>query len=195
MDYTGRHRSIIGQGDEHFVAEEQLQRFLQKVEQLNALVALIDADPQLRARLAGCDTHQQVVDFASTLGLEIGRRWGENDPPPASEQRNLLASNPPPVGTEQIEVLLQKGQLKLERIHSCAASTPEGQWYDQAQGEWVCLLQGSAKLRFEDEPQPRQLHAGDWLWIAPHRRHRVEATDGGRGCLWLALFLPPNLCP
>ena len=82
------------------VAEEQLQRFLHKVEQLNALVALIDADPQLRARLAGCDTHQQVVDFASTLGLEIGRRWGESDPPAASEQRNLLASNPPPVGTE-----------------------------------------------------------------------------------------------
>ena len=59
------------------VAEEQLQRFLHKVEQLNALVALIEADPQLRARLARCDTHQQVVDFASTLGLEIGRRWGK----------------------------------------------------------------------------------------------------------------------
>ena len=177
------------------VAEEQLQRFLHKVEQLNALVALIDADPQLRARLARCDTHQQVVDFASTLGLEIGRRWGESDPPAASEQSNLLASTPPPVGTEQIEVLLQQGELKLERIHSCAACTPAGQWYDQDQGEWVCLLQGSAQLRFEDEPEPRQLHAGDWLWIAPHRRHRVEATDGGRGCLWLALFLPPNLCP
>lgn len=60
------------------VAEEQLQRFLHKVEQLNALVALIEADPELRARLAGCDTHQQVVDFASTLGLEIdpqAQRW------------------------------------------------------------------------------------------------------------------------
>ena len=57
----------------------------------------------------------------------------------------------------------------------------------------VALLQGSAQLRFQDEPEPRQLHAGDWLWIAPHRRHRVEATDGGRGCLWLALFLPLNL--
>jgi len=121
------------------VAEEQLQRFLHKVEQLNALVALIDADPELRAHLAGCDTHQQVVDFASTLGLEIGRRWGESDPPAASEQRNLLASTPPPVGSEQIEVLLEQGELKLERIHSCAASTPEGQWYDQEQGEWVAL--------------------------------------------------------
>ena len=97
------------------------------------------------------------------------------------------------MGTEQIEVLLQQGGLRLERIHSCAASTPPGQWYDQEQGEWVALLQGSAQLRFEDEPEPRQLHAGDWLWIAPHRRHRVEATDGGRGCLWLALYLPLNL--
>ena len=100
------------------VAEEQLQRFLHKVEQLNALVALIEADPQLRARLASCDTHQQVVDFASTLGLEIGRRWGESDPPAASDQPNLLASTPPPVGSEQIEVLLEQGELKLERIHS-----------------------------------------------------------------------------
>ena len=93
------------------------------------------------------------------MGLEIGRRWGESDPPAASEQRNLLASTPPPVGTEQIEVLLEQGELKLERIHSCAASTPEGQWYDQEQGEWVSLLQGSAQLRFEDEPEPRQLPA------------------------------------
>ena len=44
------------------VAEEQLQRFLHKVDQLNALVALIDADPQLRARLAGCG--ESVVDPA-----------------------------------------------------------------------------------------------------------------------------------
>ena len=59
------------------MAEEQLQRFLRKVEQLNALVALIEADPLLRERLAQCDTHQQVVDLAAELGLEIGRRWGE----------------------------------------------------------------------------------------------------------------------
>ena len=177
------------------MAEEQLQRFLHKVEQLNALVARIDADPQLRQRLAACDTHQQVVDFASKLGFEIGRRWGESDPPAASEQNNLLASSPPPVGTEQIDVLLEQSGLRLERIHSCAASTAPGEWYDQAQGEWVALLQGSAQLRFEDESEARQLHAGDWIWIAPHRRHRVETTDGGRGCLWLALFLPPNLYP
>ena len=175
------------------MAEEQLKRFLHKVEQLNALVALIEADPLLRERLANCDTHQQVVDFAAGLGLEIGRRWGESDPPAAKEQNNLLATQPPPAGNETVEVLLEQGGVRLERIHSCGASTPKGHWYDQEQGEWVALLQGSAQLRFQDEPEPRQLHAGDWLWIAPHRRHRVEATDGGRGCLWLALYLPLNL--
>ncbi|MEB3176835.1 MAG: Nif11 domain/cupin domain-containing protein [Synechococcus sp.] len=171
------------------MAEEQLQRFLHKVQQLNQLVALSEADPGLRARLAACDTHQQVVDLASSLGLEISRRWGEHDTPAASQHPNLLQSTPPPPGQEQVEVLLEQGSIRLERIHSCAAATPSGQWYDQAEGEWVALIQGSAQLRFADEASPRQLHCGDWLWIAPHRRHRVESTDGGRGCLWLALFV------
>ena len=171
------------------MAEEQLQRFLHKVQQLNQLVALTEADPALRARLAACETHQQVVDLASGLGLEISRRWGESDAPDASREANLLRSTPPPPGQEQVEVLLQQGPVRLERIHSCAAATPAGQWYDQAEGEWVALIQGSAQLRFADEASPRQLQCGDWLWIAPHRRHRVESTDGGRGCLWLALFV------
>ena len=171
------------------MAEEQLQRFLLKVEQLNALVALIDTDPELRQQLARCDTHQQVVDLASSLGLEIGRRWGESDPPAPGRTANLLASAVPSPGQERTDVLLQQGQVRLERIHSCAAATPPGQWYEQRQGEWVALLQGSAQLRFADEAHPRALHAGDWLWIEPRRRHRVEATDGGNGCLWLALFV------
>jgi len=177
------------------MAEEQLQRFLDKVKQLNDFVALVDADPALRQRLASCDTHQQVVDLATGLGLEIGRRWGEREPPKPGGLANLLASEPPPPGQERSEVLLQQGPIRLERIHSCAAATAPGQWYDQSQGEWVALLQGSAKLRFADETEPRQLQPGDWLWIEPRRRHRVEATDGGRGCLWLALFINPDSTP
>ncbi len=177
------------------MAEEQLQRFLDKVKQLNDFVALVDADPALRQRLASCDTHQQVVDLATGLGLEIGRRWGESEPPKPGGLANLLASEPPPPGQERSDVLLQQGPIRLERIHSCAAATAPGQWYDQSQGEWVALLQGSAKLRFADETEPRQLQPGDWLWIEPLRRHRVEATDGGRGCLWLALFINPDSTP
>jgi len=183
------------------VSEQQLQRFLHKVDQLNELVAQIKADPALRAQLSACETHQQVVELAAAQGLEIGRRWGENDPPPPPESSkktgltNLFHSLPPAAGSERVELLLEGRGLKLELIHSCAASTPAGQWYDQPLGEWVLLVQGSAQLRFADADSAQQLQPGDLLWIPPHRLHRLEASDGGRGCLWLTLFVAPELEP
>ena len=78
--------------------------------------------------------------------------------------------------------------LRIERIVSRGHASPEGFWYDQPSAEWVLLLQGSARLRFEDEPQPRELKPGDWVEIAPHRRHRVEATSVDQATLWLAVY-------
>ncbi|MEN9878665.1 MAG: hypothetical protein RLZZ158_1704 [Cyanobacteriota bacterium] len=183
------------------VSEQQLQRFLHKVDQLNELVARIEADPALRAQLSACETHQQVVALAAAQGLEIGRRWGENDPPPPPAPgkkpglTNLFRSLPPAAGSERVQLLLEGRGLKLELIHSCAASTPAGQWYDQPLGEWVLLVQGSAQLRFADADRAQQLQPGDLLWIPPHRLHRLESSDGGRGCLWLTLFVAPELEP
>ena len=77
---------------------------------------------------------------------------------------------------------------RLERIHSCLAKSPQGFWYDQSESEWVLVLRGSARLQFEDEAFVRDLCAGDSLWIPPHRRHRVVATDPAPGTMWLALF-------
>jgi cupin 2 domain-containing protein len=188
------------------VSEQQLQRFLHKVDQLNELVARIKADTALRAQLSACESHQQVVELAADQGLEIGRRWGESepgesDPPLAPEPHkkaalaNLFHSLPPAPGSERVEMLLEGRGLKLELIHSCAASTPAGQWYNQPLGEWVLLLQGSAQLRFADADSAQRLQPGDLLWIPPHRLHRLESSDGGRGCLWLTLFVAPELEP
>ena len=66
------------------MAEAQLQQFLEKVRQLNAFVALSEADPAFRQRLAHCASHQEVVDLASSCGFDIARRWGE--PPRVSSQ-------------------------------------------------------------------------------------------------------------
>ena len=41
----------------------------------------------------------------------------------------------------------------------------------------MLLLAGAAKLRFAEESEARLLRPGDWLDIAPHRRHRVDWTD------------------
>ena len=176
------------------MAEAQLQQFLEKVRQLNAFVALSESQPAVRNALRACDQHHEVVVLAAQHGFEIGRRWGDSPATsthPAerpSDQNNLFSSLCPPAGEERVDRLIEGPGWRLERIHSCLASSPEGFWYDQAETEWVMVLRGSAQLQFEDEQQPRDLCVGDSLLIAPQRRHRVVTTDPDPGTLWLALF-------
>jgi cupin 2 domain-containing protein len=170
------------------MAEAQLQQFLAKVRQLNAFVALCEERPPLRQALAQCHSHGEVVRLARALGFEIGRRWGEAEAPAGADAANLLAGVCPAEGEEHTWVLLQEPGLRLERIHSCAAASPAGFWYDQEDHEWVTLLQGSATLAFADGDSPIALSRGDSLLIPAHRRHRVVETDPAPGTIWLALF-------
>ena len=178
------------------MAEAQLQQFLEKVRQLNAFVALSEAQPHLREALRQCSHHHEVVNLAARFGFDIGRRWGDSNSAAQqaaerqtwSDQPNLLSSDCPANGEERTDVLSEGKGWRLERIHSCLASSPEGFWYDQNENEWILLLRGSAQLQFEDEEHPRDLCVGDTLLIAPHRRHRVVTTDPNPGTLWLTLF-------
>ncbi len=171
------------------MAEEHLQIFLEKIRQLNAFVALSERDPHLRRALRDCSHHQQVVALARDHGFEIGRRWGEAEA--RAPGGSLLAGTCPPPGEERTKILLHTPALRLERIHSCAAASPPGFWYEQHEHEWVLLLQGSARLRFDAEDgELVELNRGDALQIAAGRRHRVEVTDGDPGTIWLALFWP-----
>jgi len=171
------------------MAEAQLQAFLDKVNQLNAFVARSEADPELREALRCCSHHHEVVSLARQQGFEIGRRWGETELTCGGDA-NLLGGSCPPEGEERIETLLAAPGFRLERIHSCGASSPKDFWYDQPEQEWVTLLQGSAQIRFADEPVPIELNRGDSLLISAHRRHRLERTDLHPGTIWLALFWP-----
>jgi cupin 2 domain-containing protein len=101
---------------------------------------------------------------------------------------NLFSPLPDARATEQVATLLTRPGLRVERIVSLGQASPPGFWYDQAEGEWVLLLAGAAKLRFAEEPEARLLHPGDWLDIAPHRRHRVDWTDPATPTVWLTLF-------
>ncbi len=100
---------------------------------------------------------------------------------------NLFDPLPPAAAGEAFSELLARPGLTIERIVSTGQASPPGFWYDQPQGEWVVLLRGTALLRFADEPQPRRLTPGDWLDIAPRRRHRVEWTDPEQATVWLAV--------
>jgi len=106
-----------------------------------------------------------------------------------SEFGNLFEGFEAKAAEERFEVLLTRPNLRIERIVSTGQAGDVGCWYDQPQTEWVVLLTGSALLRFEDEAEPRILRPGDWMTIAPHRRHRVEATDAQTPSVWLAVHV------
>ncbi|MBI4291896.1 MAG: cupin domain-containing protein [Betaproteobacteria bacterium] len=98
---------------------------------------------------------------------------------------NLFAELPAGAGAEQFVQLLLRPGLKIERIVSTGQATPPGLWCDQPHGEWVLLLQGEARLAFEDGSC--LLRPGDFVDIAPRRRHRVEWTRPGVPTVWLAV--------
>ena len=101
---------------------------------------------------------------------------------------NILAELPASAqAAEQFDILLARPGLRIERIVSRGQASPPGFWYQQAEAEWVLLVSGEALLRFEDETASRRLVAGDWLFIAPQRRHRVEWTAADVSSVWLAV--------
>ena len=174
------------------MAEAQLQQFLTKVAQLNAFVSRCQSQPDLLQTLRDCSHHQQVVDLAQSMGYDIGRRWGDSISSATKGRDSLLAGAIPAQGKETSQTLIETADFRLLLLHSCSACSPPGFWYDQTEAEWVCLLQGSARLQFADEQVEHELNRGDSLMIAPHRRHRLVATDGGQGTIWLALFWKPD---
>ena len=100
---------------------------------------------------------------------------------------NLFAAMPTSLPTELFETLLETPSLRIERIISQGHTTASEDWYDQSQNEWVVLLQGAARLQFEDEPHLRELKPGDYINIASGVRHRVAWTAPDETTLWLAI--------
>ncbi len=88
---------------------------------------------------------------------------------------------------EDVTTLLETSGARLVRIVSTGQATPDGEWYDQDDNEWVVVLRGSAGLKFEGEDDVRVLSAGDYVDIPAHIRHRVEWTDADEPTVWLAL--------
>lgn len=99
---------------------------------------------------------------------------------------NLFSSLPTAPGTEEFTTLLASGGTKIERIVSCSHASPDGFWYDQADDEWVLVLEGTATLEFESGT-PVEMKAGDHLFIPRHTRHRVSRT--APRTVWLAVHL------
>jgi cupin 2 domain-containing protein len=96
---------------------------------------------------------------------------------------NLFAGLPKQPN-ELITRLLAAADVRIERIVCHGHASPEGFWYDQDQHEWVIVLKGAARLRFEDEIV--EMTPGDFINIPAHKRHRVEWTTPDEPTIWLA---------
>ena len=87
---------------------------------------------------------------------------------------------------EELTTVLRAGEgVRIERIVSRGHCSPEGFWYDQDQAEWVLLLEGAARLEFEDRAV--EMGPGDYLDIPAHTRHRVAWTTPDEPTIWLAV--------
>lgn len=106
---------------------------------------------------------------------------------------NLFADIPAALGDELAESLVRARSSRIERIVSHGQASPEGFWYDQEEGEFVLLVQGAARLRFEEEVV--EMRAGDWLNIPAHRKHRVEWTSPDVLTIWLAVYYEEGAPP
>ena len=105
---------------------------------------------------------------------------------------NLFAEVATADGSEEVitEILARPG-VRIERIVSTGQASPPGFWYDQPWDEWVTVLAGAARLRFESEPEDRELGPGDHVFIQAHARHRVEWTSADPPTIWLAVHAKP----
>ncbi|WP_017300069.1 cupin domain-containing protein [Nodosilinea nodulosa] len=104
----------------------------------------------------------------------------------APQPANLLKLPDLLPAVEMVTALFETAHVRVERIVSSGQTTPPGDWYDQNQAEWVVLLQGSARLTYEDGTA-LAMGAGDYVLIPAHVRHRVDYTSSQPPCIWLAV--------
>ena len=104
------------------------------------------------------------------------------------ESGNLLGQIPTQLPEELFQILVSGEGMRIERIVSKGHASPPDDWYDQPMAEWVMVVQGEAKLRFEQGDRVVHLAAGGYVNIAAHERHRVEWTREDMETVWLAVF-------
>ena len=99
---------------------------------------------------------------------------------------NLFAAIPGDISEELFTGLAHGQGTRIERIVSRGQASPASGWYDQADNEWVVVLQGEAQLEFENSAAVH-LRAVDYINIPAHMKHRVAWTKPESETVWLAV--------
>jgi len=89
-------------------------------------------------------------------------------------------------GKEVIETILESKNIRIERIVSNGEVSPKDFWYNQDNDEWVCLVEGTAIIEFE-EGEKVELKKGDYLFIPAYKKHHVSFVSKNPNCIWIAI--------
>ncbi|MBP7216297.1 MAG: cupin domain-containing protein [Candidatus Omnitrophica bacterium] len=100
---------------------------------------------------------------------------------------NIYFKLPRAQDKEIVQVILKNKKLLIEQIISGGQATEKGAWLKSTQDEWVLVLQGVGKLRFQSSSRLVTLRTGDYVYIPAHVAHRVEWTSKRKKTLWLAV--------
>ena len=101
--------------------------------------------------------------------------------------KNIFSDIPDNLPDELIEIIAENHVVTIERIVSRGHVSPNDFWYDQDKNEFVFLVCGEARLRFEGKEESVQMKKGDYIIIPAHKRHRVEWTSPDEDTVWLAI--------
>lgn len=102
---------------------------------------------------------------------------------------NLFQNIPESSEDELFQTIVESKNIRIERILSYGQKTPEDYWYDQEEEEFVLLLEGEAKIEYENR-EIYHLKRGDTLFIKAHQKHKVVYT--ANPTIWLAIFIKPT---
>jgi cupin 2 domain-containing protein len=87
---------------------------------------------------------------------------------------------------EIFETIVTNEKVKIQRIISYGQITKDYYWYDQDEDEFVMILEGDAKIKYDDG-SIYSLSKGDSLYIKAHQKHQVVYTSNP--AIWLAIFI------
>ena len=98
---------------------------------------------------------------------------------------NILDDLPQHLPKEVVQTLIHAADVRIERIISHGHVSPADFWYDQTQHEWVIVLQGAARLQFEEGMV--EMKVGDFINIPAFKKHRVDWTTPDEPTVWLGV--------
>jgi cupin 2 domain-containing protein len=101
---------------------------------------------------------------------------------------NIFYKIPTIEDKEIFQTILKNKKIKIERIVSWGQVNDKGKWLKEARDEWVMVLKGAAKLRFQKDNRLIKLMAGDYILIPANTAHRVEWTTLREKTIWLAVY-------